>query len=88
MRSPNPNGKWPNLEMVREANYSGWAGRIRSLRVGPAATVTAFTQPEFRGQSEQYRAETDHPRLSPEFSASIQSLEIVCRVSPNTDIKR
>ncbi len=75
-------GKWPSLETLRETNHSRWTNRIRSLRVGPAATVTAFTQPKFAGQSEQYPAGTAHPMLTPPFSTTIQSLEIACNASP------
>src|SRR5687768_16908455 len=75
-------GKWPSLETLRETNHSSWTNRIRSLRVGPAATVTAFTQPKFAGQSEQYPAGAAHPMLTPPFSTTIQSLEIACNASP------
>jgi hypothetical protein len=70
--------KWARLEGLKETNYASWADRIRSLRVGAAATVTAFTEPGFRGSNEQYRPESQHADLSPEISANIESLEIAC----------
>jgi hypothetical protein len=70
--------RWPRLDGLKETNHQRWANRIRSLRVGATATVTAFTEQDFRGSRAQYSSEAHHPDLSPEISANIESLEIAC----------
>jgi hypothetical protein len=67
-----------DLERVPGTNQTNWRRRIRSVRVGPAATLTAYVETAFRGQSLQFGAETEHPRLDPQFSARIQSLDVAC----------
>jgi hypothetical protein len=77
-------GKWPNLEGLHETNHGRWRDRLRSLRIGPNATVTVFTQPQFRGHSQEYRAGADHPNLRPDISAHVQSLTIACALPTPT----
>jgi hypothetical protein len=72
-------GRWSTLESLRQTRPDGWRNRIRSLRVGSAATVTVYTDPDFRGASRQFAAETDHPQLDAAISGQIKSLQLVCR---------
>jgi hypothetical protein len=71
-------GRWPSLETIRETNYPSWTNRIRSLRVGGSATLTAFAEPQFRGQKERYRGGSEYEVLPPALSGTIQSLELTC----------
>ena len=54
-----------------------WSNRIRSLRLGPAANATVWTDENFRGKSMRL-TEVDYMQLPEEFSATIESLEITC----------
>jgi hypothetical protein len=71
-------GQWASLDGLTETNHTTWANRIRSVRVGGAARVTAFTGARFQGQSETYLPETDVPALDQALSANIESLSIQC----------
>ena len=71
-------GRWASLDGLSETNYPKWANRIRSLRVGGAANVTAFTDARFRGRSESYEPESELPALNPALSGNIESLSIQC----------
>jgi hypothetical protein len=68
----------PMLDQVPQTNEENWHRRIRSVRVGPAATVTAFAETAFNGYSQRFERETEHARLEQTLSARIQSLEIAC----------
>ena len=59
-----------------------WRSRIRSLRVGPRATVKAYDERAFTGHSQQFAAGSEHPRLEEPLSARIQSLEMACVDGP------
>jgi hypothetical protein len=72
----------PRLEQVPETNQRNWRRRIRSLRVGRAAAVTAYVETAFKGQAQQFGPGTEHPRLDPAISARIQSLELACVDGP------
>jgi hypothetical protein len=56
-----------------------WRNRIRSLKVGPAATVTAWAGEDFEAASLRFGPDRHHESLSEAFSARIGSLEIACR---------
>jgi hypothetical protein len=77
--------RWSSLDGLKETNHARWNDRIRSLRVGSAATVTAFTESGFRGAAERYQPGSEHADLPPEISAKIESLEIVCTRPPAAD---
>jgi hypothetical protein len=68
----------PGLEQVPETNHTNWRRRIRSLRVGGAAAVTAYVDAAFKGRSQQFGPGTEHPQLDPALSARIQSLDLTC----------
>jgi hypothetical protein len=57
-----------------------WSNRIRSLRLGPAANATVWTDENFGGKSERL-IEVDYMQLPPALSAKIQSMEITCLAS-------
>ena len=69
--------RWPNLEGLR-ANQENWRNRIRSVDVGPAATVTVYTDAAFSGLSRRFSPNSKQPRLDSEVSARIESLELAC----------
>ena len=71
-------GRWPRLERLTQTNEERWRDRIRSLRVGTAATVTAYTGEAFKGESQRFSPATNHPRLEARLSGRIESLEIAC----------
>jgi hypothetical protein len=71
-------GRWSTLEGQRRTNPRGWRNQIRSIRVGTAATVSVFTDPDFGGDSRQLSANTDHAQLDAVFSAQIESLRLEC----------
>ena len=66
------------LEQLPNTNDTNWQNQIRSLRVGPGATVMAYAEPAFSGHSQQFGPGTEHPRLERALSARIQSLEMAC----------
>ena len=61
---------------------ANWRRRIRSARVGLAATVTAWVQEAFQGASMMLRADSSYPRLSNTFSGRVESMEVACLSSP------
>ena len=71
-------GQWASLDSLTETNHTTWANRIRSVRVGGSARVTAFTGRKFQGQSETYAPESELPALNPALAANIESLSIDC----------
>jgi hypothetical protein len=71
-------GRWASLEDFRQTRRDGWRNRIRSLRVGHTATVTVFTDVDFRGESRQFPAGSEHAQLDATISARVESLEISC----------
>jgi hypothetical protein len=77
--------RWSSLDQLKETNHPRWSDRIRSLRVGSTATVTVFTESGFRGSAERYQPESEHADLTPEISANIESVEIVCTRPPAAD---
>jgi hypothetical protein len=70
-------GKWSNLERVL-LNNEDWRNRIRSIDVGPAATVTVYTDRRFTGVSRRFGPRSKPARLDGEISARIESLDIAC----------
>jgi hypothetical protein len=72
-------GRWPTLDGLQRTRRQGWRDQIRSLHVGPAATVTLFTESGFRGNSVRMNANTSQPELDAKFSGRIESLELTCR---------
>jgi hypothetical protein len=69
--------RWPNLEGLR-ANQENWRNRIRSVDVGPAATVTVYTDAAFTGVSRRFAPSSKQARLDSDLSARIESLDLAC----------
>jgi hypothetical protein len=69
--------RWATLDRLSQTNSESWNNRIRSLRVGRAATLKAYTKPQFAGDARQFGAGTAHASLD-RFSGHIQSLELTC----------
>jgi hypothetical protein len=70
-------GRWPNLERLR-LDQEDWRNRIRSLDVGPAATVTVYTDATYAGMSRKFAPGSRPARLDNEISARIESLDVAC----------
>ena len=69
--------RWPNLEGLR-ANQENWRNRIRSIDVGPVATVTVYTDGVFSGVSRRFGPKSRLERLDSEISARVESLDLAC----------
>jgi hypothetical protein len=72
-------GRFSALAGLRRVRSDGWRDQIRSLRVGPGAMVTVFTDENFQGTSRQFAADADHPELDAAFSGKIESVQLACR---------
>jgi Peptidase inhibitor family I36 len=70
--------RFRTLKRTLSEGELSWDNRIRSLRVGEAATVTVFTETSFAGRSTRFTAGTAHPRLEPAFAGHIQSAVLEC----------
>jgi hypothetical protein len=70
------------LERMPQTNYPDWESRIRSLRVGRAATLTVYTESGFRGSNRQFTSDSELPRLDESVSGQIKSLQLVCVARP------
>ena len=70
-------GEWQTLKRLPHPRED-WAGRIRSLRVGAAATITVYTDAFFAGESQRFSSGTDHPILGAPLSGRIESLVMQC----------
>jgi hypothetical protein len=57
---------------------ANWRRRIRSIYVGPAASVTMWTEKGWEGASQTISADIKEPFLSKPLSGRVQSLEISC----------
>jgi|SRR5436190_769863 len=71
------------LDQVPETNQGNWRRRIRSLRVGRAAAVTAYVDTAFKRKSQHFAPGTEHPQLDPAILARFQSLELTCVDRPS-----
>ena len=56
-----------------------WTNRIRSLRLGRTAIVTAWSDENFRGPSLRFGGDTGPTQVRETGAASIESVEITCR---------
>jgi hypothetical protein len=55
-----------------------WNDRIRSVRAGPAAIATAYTDENFQGTSVPFHSDGSYPEFPPSLSGQIESLRIDC----------
>jgi hypothetical protein len=72
--------KWSTLERVL-LNNEDWRNRIRSMDVGPRATVTVYTERRFMGVSRRFGPGGRVERLDGQISANIESLDLTCAVN-------
>ena len=73
------NGPREYASLRQMPNNRTWQNRINSVRVGPTAAVTVFTEENYRGQVLQLPPESSHPQFSEGFSAQIESLRVSCK---------
>jgi hypothetical protein len=73
-------GRWPSVERLR-VDQKDWRNRIRSIDVGPAATLTVYTNATYAGISRQFGPGSRPARLESEIRAHIESLDIACPAS-------
>jgi len=71
-----PDKRW-NLERLL-LNEEDWRNRIRSIDVGPAATLSVFTDLRFTGVSRRFGPGSKAARLDADINARIESLELQC----------
>ena len=71
-------GRWPTLEGLRQTNEENWRNRIRSIDVGPVATVTGYTDAVFSGVSRRFAPKSRLGGLDSEISARVESLDLAC----------
>ena len=69
--------RWAKLDHLSQTNIENWDNRIRSLRLGSAATLKAYTKPDFTGDMRQFAPGTAHPSLDV-LSGHVQSLDLIC----------
>jgi len=70
---------WHLKQLPFEVN---WHERIKSIRVGPTATVLLWVKEGFEGDPLKFGPDRNHPQLIPEFSGKIASLQIMCSRPP------
>jgi hypothetical protein len=73
--------RFRTLNRTLSTGELGWDNRIRSLRVGEAATFTVFTDTSFAGRSTRFTAGSAHRQLAPAFAGHIQSAVVECTVA-------
>lgn len=70
--------RFATLRALSQANHKDWHKRIRSVKVGTAASLTVYTRQTFTGHSARFEAAAESPRLNRSLSGNIQSLELTC----------
>ena len=73
------NGPRNYASLRRMPNNRSWRNRIASVRVGPAAMVTAFVDEQFSGATLQLHADTAHRQLPGGIAGQIESVRVACR---------
>lgn len=68
---------YPSLRSL--PNNRSWRNRIASIRVGPTAEATAFTNENYQGAAVPLPPGTSHPVLPVAVAAQIESLRVACR---------
>jgi len=48
-------------------------------RIAVGTSVTVFTESDFRGESSEFSAQTDHAHLDQRFAGRIQSFQLSCQ---------
>jgi hypothetical protein len=70
--------RWSALDYLPHTRDRDWSGRIRSVRVGPAATLVVYSERNFHGGSLRMQADSTHFRVEQALGGRVQSLEIAC----------
>lgn len=64
---------------------ANWRRRIRSVEIGPRASVTMWTDAAFAGISQTFGPGTKHPALTDALSGQVGSIEVGC-AEPRTNL--
>ena len=72
-------GKWQSVERLQRNDDKDWRKNIRSIEIGSSATLTAFTELNYRGVSQQFGPASDPARVGGSLATGIESLAISCR---------
>lgn len=72
-------GKWQSVERLRRNDDKDWRNNIRSIEIGSSATVTVYTELNYRGVAQQFGPASDPARFNGSLSAGIESLALSCR---------
>jgi hypothetical protein len=72
-------GKWGTVERLRRDDEKDWRKNIHSIEVGSSATVTLYTEANYRGVSQQFGPASVQGRFSGSLTAGIESLSLSCR---------
>lgn len=60
-------------------NKRTWQRRINSVRIGPVASVTVFTDEGFRGAAFELNADSAHRQLPGGIAGQIESVRVNCK---------
>ena len=63
-----------------------WRNRIRSAATGPVATVTLWTDENFRGGSFTLRPDTEYPGFPEALVAEAESMNVLCLPYPPSSL--
>ena len=69
--------KWWSVERLR-LDDKDWRNRIRSIEVGPTATVTLYTELNQRGASRQFGPASKPARFDDTLSGGVESIDLAC----------
>jgi hypothetical protein len=70
--------RWRSVERLR-LDDKDWRNRIRSIEVGPSASVTLYTELNYGGASQQFGPASKPARFDGGLSAGVESLDVTCR---------
>ena len=70
--------KWWSVERLR-LDDKDWRNRIRSIEVGPNATVTLYTELNYKGGSQQFGPASKPSRFDGRLDGGVESIELSCR---------
>lgn len=73
------NGPREYMSLRQMPNNRTWQNRIISVRIGPAAAVTVFTDENYRGQLLQLPPDSSHRQLPEGIAGQIESLRVACK---------
>ena len=72
------NGPRTYADLRNMPNQANWEKRIASVRVGPTAVGTAFTEPKLAGTSFQFGQRAEFATLPDRVNGRIASMQIRC----------